>query len=279
MDNKDKDLQEALDDIFGSDFIEIDNSSETFKNGESDFFEENNTNEPIVNTEDKMVNHFDYLNTENNMIDNETIKTSDLKTKEESKTIINDFKPEIKPIKKDEKTDNDLVKSNAFSKKILTYFLIGFALGFVIIFIFVNFVIGREKNTLCTMSAEDDGYKYADEYKITSKKGKIQYVESVYTYKALNDEYKKQIDFIKEEKLPVIINSNGMDGFTYIYELSDDYFKVSGYLDFSLFKYEEINKINQEVMPISYFKIKEGMNYKTLKQYFIKQGYKCVPTK
>ena len=51
-------------------------------------------------------------------------------------------------------------------------------------------------------------------------------MDGKYKYTALTDEYKQQIEYVKNEKLPAIVNSNGMDGFTYIYEASDDYFLV-----------------------------------------------------
>ena len=70
-----------------------------------------------------------------------------------------------------------------------------------------------------------------------------------------------------------------MPGFTYTYETSDNYVKVNGYLDFTLFNYDEIEKINQEAMPLSYFKISRDMTYKTLKVNLEKQGYKCTTTK
>ena len=51
---------------------------------------------------------------------------------------------------------------------------------------------------------------------------------------------------------------------------SENYTKLSpvisiNVLDFTLFNYDEIEKINQEAMPLSYFKISRDMTYKTLK--------------
>ena len=70
-----------------------------------------------------------------------------------------------------------------------------------------------------------------------------------------------------------------MDGFTYVYEVSDDSFKVNGYLDFSLFNFNEIDKINQDLMPISYFKFDSKTTYKSLISNFEKEGYECIPSK
>ena len=75
-----------------------------------------------------------------------------------------------------------------------------------------------------------------------------------------------------------LLNDDSSDNdirFTYI----DNYVKVNGYLDFTLFNYDEIEKINQEAMPLSYFKISRDMTYKTLKANLEKEGYKCTTTK
>lgn len=174
---------------------------------------------------------------------------------------------------------NTVKDDKSFNKKIIIYIALGAVLGLIVVFILVNFVFGIEKKELCTSAAEDIGYKYTDEYKITYKKNKINYIETTYTYTALNDEYKSQIEYVSEDKLRAVINSNGMPGFTYTYETSDDYVKVNGYLDFTLFNYDEIEKINQEAMPLSYFKISRDMTYKTLKTNLEKEGYKCTTTK
>lgn len=176
-------------------------------------------------------------------------------------------------------SENTIKDDKSFNKKIIIYIALGAILGLIVVFILVNFVFGIEKKELCTSTAEDTGYKYTDEYKITYKKNKINYVESTYTYTALNSEYKEQIKYVSDDKLRAVINSNGMPGFTYTYETSDDYVKVNGYLDFTLFNYDEIEKINQEAMPLSYFKISRDVTYKTLKANLEKEGYKCTTTK
>lgn len=175
-------------------------------------------------------------------------------------------------------SENTIKDDKSFNKKIIIYIALGAILGLIVVFVLVNFVFGIEKKELCTSVAEDTGYKYTDEYKITYKKNKINYVESTYTYTALNSEYKEQIKYVSDDKLRAVINSNGMPGFTYTYETSDDYVKVNGYLDFTLFNYDEIEKINQEAMPLSYFKISRDMTYKTLKNDLEKNGYKCTIT-
>lgn len=376
MDNKDKTVENALDDIFGTDFIEIDdtNKNDTLKekplfsedsfnvstpsgninqipetNAESveDPFQrndfnvstdnsnlnetrENNYNEELV----KPLFHADNFNimdsTSNNSgskndspseinynenginiptLDSATDKSYEsLDSNEESLNISNneainhnnyDFNNQINTnlnasypennltienneasSSKDVLTSTNTIKDDkSFNKKIIIYIALGMVLGLIVVFILVNFVFGIEKKELCTSTAEDTGYKYTDEYKITYKKNKINYVESTYTYTVLNSEYQEQIKYVSDDKLRAIINSNGMPGFTYTYETSDNYVKVNGYLDFTLFNYDEIEKINQEAMPLSYFKISRDMTYKTLKTNLEKEGYKCTTTK
>lgn len=376
MDNKDKTVENALDDIFGTDFIEIDDTNKKNTSKEKTLFSEdsfnvstpagninqtwetnaesvenpfqrndfkvstdnsnlneareNNYNEELV----KPLFHADNFNilgsTSNNggikndspselnynengvnisTLDSATDKPYEsLDSNEESLNIsgneaINhnnyDFNNQINTNLNTSYPENNLTIENneassskdvlsstntikddkSFNKKIIIYIALGTILGLIVVFILVNFVFGIEKKELCTSMAEDTGYKYTDEYKITYKKNKINYVESTYTYNALNSEYQEQIKYVSDDKLRVIINSNGMPGFTYTYETSDNYVKVNGYLDFTLFNYDEIEKINQEAMPLSYFKISRDMTYKTLKANLEKQGYKCTTTK
>lgn len=376
MDNKDKTVENALDDIFGSDFIEIDdtNKHDTLKEkplfSEDSFnvnIKEDNINKtPETNTESvgdpfqrddfnvnvnnnsnlndsiennyneelvKPLFHADNFNimgsTSNNggskndssselnynensvnmpALDSITDKSYEsLDSNEESSKISNneainhnnyDFNNQISTnlntgypennltIKNNEASsskdaltsENTIKDDKSFNKKIIIYIVLGILFGLIVVFILVNFVFGVEKKELCTSVAEDTGYKYTDEYKITYKKNKINYVETTYTYTALNSEYKEQIKHVSDDKLRAVINSNGMPGFTYTYETSDDYVKVNGYLDFTLFNYDEIEKINQEAMPLSYFKISRDMTYKTLKNDLEKNGYKCTIT-
>lgn len=374
MDDKDKTVENALDDIFGSDFIEIDDTNKHDTSKEKPLFREDNFNvstpagninqtpetnaesvrEPFqrndfkVSTDNSNLNetrennynkelvkpifHADNFNimgsTSNNgdsLVDSSSelnynengvnVPVSDsitdksyesLDSNESSSNISNneainhnyDFNNQINTslnasypennltIENNEASSNKdvLISENtikddkSFNKKIIIYIALGAVLGLIVVFILVNFVFGIEKKELCTSVAEDTGYKYTDEYKITYKKNKINYVESTYTYTALNDEYKEQIKYVSDDKLRAVINSNGMPGFTYTYETSDDYVKVNGYLDFTLFNYDEIEKINQEAMPLSYFKISHDMTYKTLKNDLEKNGYKCTIT-
>lgn len=376
MDNKDKTVENALDDIFGTDFIEIDDTNKKDTSKEKPLFSEdsfnvstpvdninqipetnaesvedpfqrndfkvstdninlnetreNNYNEELV----KPLFHADNFNimgsTSNNggskndspsklnynengvnipTLDSATNKSYEsLDSNEERLNTSNneainhnnyDFNNQINTNLNASYPENNLTIENneassskdvlsskntikddkSFNKKIIIYIALGMVLGLIVVFILVNFVFGIEKKELCTSTAEDTGYKYTDEYKITYKKNKINYVESTYTYTALNSEYQEQIKYVSDDKLRAIINSNGMPGFTYTYETSDNYVKVNGYLDFTLFNYDEIEKIDQEAMPLSYFKISRDMTYKTLKANLEKEGYKCTTTK
>ncbi len=376
MDNKDKTVENALDDIFGTDFIEIDDTNKNDTSKEKPLFSEDSFNvstpsgninqipetnaesveDPFqrndlkVSTDNSNLNetrennyneelvkplfHADNFNimgsTSNNSgskndslseinynengvniptLDSVTDKSYEsLDSNEERLNISNneainhnnyDFNNQINTNLNASYPENNLTIENneassskdvlsskntikddkSFNKKIIIYIALGMVLGLIVVFILVNFVFGIEKKELCTSSAEDTGYKYTDEYKITYKKNKINYVESTYTYTALNSEYQEQIKYVSDDKLRAIINSNGMPGFTYTYETSDNYVKVNGYLDFTLFNYDEIEKINQEAMPLSYFKISRDMTYKTLKTNLEKEGYKCTTTK
>lgn len=376
MDNKDKTVENALDDIFGTDFIEIDDTNKKDTSKEKPLFSEDsfNVSTPVdninqipetnaesvedpfqrndlkVSTDNSNLNetrennyneelvkplfHADNFNimgsTSNNggskndspsklnynengvnipTLDSATNKSYEsLNSNEERLNISNneainhnnyDFNNQINTNLNASYPENNLTIENneassskdvlsstnaikddkSFNKKIIIYIALGTILGLIVVFILVNFVFGIEKKELCTSTAEDTGYKYTDEYKITYKKNKINYVESTYTYTALNSEYQEQIKYVSDDKLRAIINSNGMPGFTYTYETSDNYVKVNGYLDFTLFNYDEIEKINQEAMPLSYFKISRDMTYKTLKANLEKEGYKCTTTK
>lgn len=277
---EDKDVKSALDDIFGPDFIEIDTSKTN---------EEDNINKEKELIEEKNSNDFSaILSEENNDLSNKTYVDDSKTLEKESDKIENDLI--IKEKKEDDNLNNitkekpknsdlNFDKKDNFNKKIIIFFAVGFILGIALIYLIVNYVQNKTYVVNCSSSAEDVGYKYTDEYKITYKQDEIINVEGVYTYTALTDEYKPQVNIIKEDKSHAIINSNGMPGFTYTYEISDDYFKVNSYLDFTLFDYKKINKIDQDLMPISYFKIYDDITFSSLKKDLEKQGYKCVSSK
>lgn len=271
MDNKDKDLKNALDDIFGSDFIEIDTGKK------DDAKEELTYPKKEVFYKDSEIKNDDNKTpffSDDVIKDDEVKENKDNDNYDESLNIVDSVKEQDEDAPKEKKDNNFL--SN---KKIIIWFIIGFIIGIILIYVLVNYVFGLEKVVNCSTSAEDIGYKYTDEYKITYKKNKIIYVQSTYTYTALSDEYKDQIDYVKNEKLKAIINSNGMPGFTYSYENSDDYFKVNGYLDFELIDFKSLSGINQESTPLSYFEISKDLTFEKLKSDLEKSGYQCTASK
>ena len=251
-------------------------------------YNENGVNMPTLDSiTDKSYESLDSNEESSKISNNETINHNNYDFNNQINTNLNAGYPENNLIIENNEASssydtspskNTIKDDKSFNKKIIIYIALGAILGLIVVFILVNFVFGVEKKELCTSVAEDTGYKYTDEYKITYKKNTINYVESTYTYTALNSEYKEQIKYVSDDKLRAVINSNGMPGFTYTYETSDDYVKVNGYLDFTLFNYDEIEKINQEAMPLSYFKISRDMTYKTLKNDLEKNGYKCTIT-
>ena len=263
MEGSEKKKKKALDDIFGDDVIEIDTSSTT---DEAKQEELSKTYLNIPLEESSEINIPDVSETTDEAYD-------EVKNDNNIKNDNDDYTDDSNVIIKDSKNNKLDIK------KIIIYFIIGFIIGITLIYVIVNYVVGKEKVVNCSYTAEDVGYKVTDEYKITYKNNEILYVESTYNYEAKTDEYKNQIEYIKDEKLPVIINSNGMSGFTYVYETSDDYFKVMGYLDFTLFNYDKINKIDQNITPISYFKIDSDNNFNSFKESLEKQGYNCTISK
>lgn len=244
-------IEEALNNIFGSDFVEFD-----------------------VDIKEEAKNYMDTDNMNSAPEENEITGIFDV---HQSNSDIE--------VKQDDNFDNKVTNNKKITNTIkenkenIIYYLVGLVIITIIIYVLVNFVFGITKTVTCAYSAEDEGYNFSDEYKITHKKNKISYIESAYTYNALNDEFKEQLQYIREDKLPVIVNSNGMPGFTYVYESNDDFIKVNGYLDFTLFEFEKIDKMDQELMPISYFKIDSKITYKTLKEELESEGYVCTLSK
>lgn len=276
--NNDNELEKALDDIFGSDFIEI------------------NVDDASKKSEDKKDGFHVFIDSQKEDLSKKNINKKDAEKplfKHEDTTYIDsnkkDEKDHLKPVldessepKVNAGNDEEIPKQKKPKKK-NKKFAFTFVFIFLAILVFSGLIylgfsltIGFEKVTICQQEASDDGYEYSDQYKITYHKNKISYVESVYSYKALNEEYEDQVDLIKDEKLSVVINSNGMSGFTYVYQVSDDSFSVNGYLDFTLFNFEEIDQINQDLMPLSYFKISSDLTYEDLVSDLESQGYTCT---
>ena len=267
MDNKDKDVKSALDELFGSDFIEIDVNEKK----QDDI---NTTMSDLLDDVSNSIIKKDNKNTNNNDIDsNDNIKEEQIDKKDEENK--NEFVPNyVTTIHNKKESTNK--KKNSINKQYI--FLISIIVLIVLITV-IYLLLFKEKTIKCTSSAKDIGYKYTDEYLITHKGNKITYLNSKYSYTALTDEYKNEIDAIKNEKLPVLLNSNGMDGFTYVYESTDEYFKITGYIDFKKIDFKKIDKLNQDLVKVSFYKINSKLTYKNLKKSLEKDGYTCTNIK
>lgn len=239
MNNKDEDLKKALDELFGDDVEDI-------KTEEKGDFE--------ASLGDTTYN-------ENNIIDASLDSNAD-------EININNFEIETEK--------QDATKDTINSKKIFVYLLIGFIIGLMLLFFVIDKQDVQQNIVYCSHSKEDTGYKEMTEYKITKKDDVITFVEGTYTYVAKTDEYKTNIDKVKEEKIPVIINSNGMSGFTYSYETSDNLFKIDSYLDYELFDETQVKDALQKGTPISFYPISLEKNYLDLKKVLEKSGFKCT---
>lgn len=295
--NEDNDVKKALDDIFGSDFIEIDsnsddNHSEEFNLDDSVEIKdeqenvsdvENNTlniNIPLI-SEPVIPEIVDSTNEDNDFEDKFIEKDT---SADELQQVIENEKvmysvSDNKNMKKQKNDKNVKKENNSYNNNaLILYFMIGIILGTILILLFVNKNNNIEKKINCTYKAEDTGFKTTDEYTITYKGNKLIYIEGEYVYTAKTDEFKPQIDYIKEEKLPVIINSNGMSGFTHNYEISDNYYKVLSYYDISLFNFDIVDKNDSKITPISYIELNSKTTLKSLRANLEKNGYKCVNT-
>lgn len=279
MNDEEKNVNDALSNFFENDFLEIniDNDKENI------IKEKINHNDNITENEDF---HNNELQLSDNKIDNVNLFLNDYSKQNEiddSKTteFNYNFNEEYKEKENDtkEQENNVLDRKNTNYKKILLCFLIGFIIGGIIIFLIVNYVSNVERKTNCSFEAKDKNFKNTDEYTITYKGNKINYVEGIYTYIALTDDFKSQIEYIKEEKIPIIINSNGMPGFTHIYESSDNYLKILSYYDVMLFDFNVVDKNDNKATPISYIELKSDVTYKKLVESLEKNGYKCTQSK
>lgn len=257
----DDNLEKALDDIFGNDFLEID-------------LEENK----IPNNIDKLPNNEIKEDIESSLTDNmDTAVNND-----NIPTINQNIDVTIKDSFSDENNKSEKIsKSKKSSINVFTILLISLvAIIILLIVIYLpSYFKDKEYVINCSLNVSDKGYSISDEYKITYKNNKLEYLDGIYKYTVLNDEYKPQIEFVKNEKLPAIINSNGMDGFTYIYESGDDYFSVNSYLDIAKFDFNIIDKNDNKKNPLSYVNVNSKTTYKSLIKYFEKNGYKCTKSR
>ncbi len=175
--------------------------------------------------------------------------------------------------------NNNSIKID-FSKLNTKFVFLGVvALIFIIFIAVILYNTNKESKVSCSYDATDTGYKTHDEYLISHRSNNITYIHGTYTYTAKTDEFKNQINVIKEEKIPVIVNSNGMKGFTHTYEISDNQISVYSYYDFTKIDFKKVDKNDDKITPISYISFKSTTTYDKLIKNLKKSGYKCTNSK
>lgn len=225
------------------------------------------------------------LNFMPNNFDNEDKNTSlDESFDKESKDGLNDIvNANLEPVSDEDITSsyesyNTPVETESNTPKKnnkMLYLILGAIFVAILIVVLCVLSINCEKKTSCSYAVNDTNYKISDTYEIKYKKNKILYVNGKYDYEAKTKDFENQINIIRQEKIPVMVNSNAMKGFTYILDEGNDKFSITSSLDFTSFDYNEISKIDQKTKPISYFEIDSNLTYEKLKNILEKQGYTC----
>ena len=252
MDNKDNELKNALDEIFGDDILEVDTN---------------------VSQKELLETHENEIKSNEEILDEPKIEIGEAK---KEVVIEEEIIPEDTQIIS---SDEDKESSNIPVKKVVIIGVLVALFTIFMVFIIINYFGKKPKVINCSYLFDDTGYKISDEYKITFENKSISYIEGVYLYQSKNSDYDSQIEYIKQDKLPAIINSNGVKGFTYTYENSSSTLKISSYLDYSLMDFNSIKQINQDSVPLAYFKVDLEENNKNLIKNLEKQGYKCTKSK
>ena len=240
-------------------------------NFENDNSKESSTSKLNEDNSDKKDDRF--LNFVNNDFNNENVT--------EDNKLINDNNQDEDNLVYNNEVDNtysvpvEAEKEHLDNNKKLLYLIIGAIVIAILIIVLCIININCEKKTNCSYTFEDKNFKITDNYEIKYKKDKIIYVNGNYNYVAKTKEYQNQINNIRLEKIPAMVNSNAMKGFTYILNEENDAFQMKSSLDFTSFDYDEISKVDQKTKPISYFEIDSNLTYKKLKDILKKQGYSC----
>ena len=256
MDNKKSEVEKALEDIFNEPFLTL---SEEKEQKEKEEIEKN----MLSDSNDEPLNSaFEYH-------DDSSI---------EKENIVNESKEEVKEEKQVQFT-NPYVVEEKKTNKYNIYILLLLALLFTLLTIFIITITNTEKVVVCSLKIKDDGYQLTDDYIIAHKSGNLTYIQGEYEYTAYNDEYKEQLQSIKEEKLPVIINSNGMKGFTHVLESADSYIKIYSYYDITKIDFKTVDKTDSKLVPLSYIGLNSKTTYKSLTQNLKTAGYVCKKTK
>lgn len=250
----------SLNDSYNDTNIEINNSD----NKEDTNFKNEDNKEPDNNSDSYVDNNIDnnnnvYYGQNNQALENNTYYEEEQKNNNISEKVANE--------------DGKYQKKN-----IIIYFIVGVIIGLIILFVIMYINSGKTKIVNCSYNKKDDAYTETEEYTITYTGNNINYIEGVYTYKTI-PENNKQLGVIREQKIPIIINSNGMDGFTHIFEIGDTIFKVYSYYDYEIMNFEKIEKNDSSKTPISYINIDSSKSYKKLKKDMENRGFKCINSK
>lgn len=276
MKDKDKNIEEAIDNIFGEDVLTINTDSDDSNDNDL-----SKTSLNIYNYENSDIDLSKLDDETKNQLENDHEALDNYDTNDEKSTDEQNESNNVMSLDSSSDDDIEVEKQtdlNGKRKGILIILLCAILLVIVILTLFI-YNLNCEKNVSCVYSVNDKNFVLSDTVKITYKKDKISYVNSNYSYAAITKDFKDQIDNIRQEKIPVIVNSNGMKGFTYILNEENDKFSITSSLDFTSFDYDEISKIDQKTKPISYFEIDSNLTYKKLKNILEKQGYTCKKSK
>ena len=272
MKDKDKNIEEAIDNIFGEDVLTINTDSDDSNDNDL-----SKTSLNIYNYENSDIDLSKLDDETKNQLENDHEALDNYDTNDEKNADEQNESNNVMSLDSSSDDDIEVEKQtdlNGKRKGILIILLCAILLVIVILTLFI-YNLNCEKNVSCVYSVNDKNFVLSDTVKITYKKDKISYVNSNYSYAAITKDFKDQIDNIRQEKIPVIVNSNGMKGFTYILNEENDKFSITSSLDFTSFDYDEISKIDQKTKPISYFEIDSNLTYKKLKNILEKQGYTC----
>lgn len=276
MKDKDKNIEEAIDNIFGEDVLTINTDSDDSNDNDL-----SKTSLNIYNYENSDIDLSKLDDETKNQLENDHEALDNYDTNDEKNADEQNESNNVMGLDSSSDDDIEVEKQtdlNGKRKGILIILLCAILLVIVILTLFI-YNLNCEKNVSCVYSVNDKNFVLSDTVKITYKKDKISYVNSNYSYAAITKDFKDQIDNIRQEKIPVIVNSNGMKGFTYILNEENDKFSITSSLDFTSFDYDEISKIDQKTKPISYFEIDSNLTYKKLKNILEKQGYTCKKSK
>lgn len=244
MDNSDKELKTALDEVFGDDIIELDaNDNEKINLMDADYFKKKSQQQLFF---------------------------------EKIKLIINKNAVKEEPLNSSEPVKIDVKETY---KRYIMGIVIIIAVLMFILFIVSIFTNNDTKVTTCTTNVEEAGYKISEEYKVSYVKNKIKKVEGKYNYIAKTDDFKKQVEVMKNEKVSVLINSNGINGFKYDYEFDEKSLTFNTILNYDEIDFNVIKNVDQIVTPISFITIDKKRKFNQLEEELVKKGFTCVSSK